>query len=880
MQIRLIFVLFFLNSLFSVSWSQVQVHGKFTDRKKNGLEHVRIFILSESDTIALESQKDGSFEANLAPNKYGLVAIYESDNELRKFITIPSDSTVFTLEPLVFDLELIDGVVIRTTQNELNGLDRIPPIDLQKLPSTRGVEGILVLTQAGVNSNNELTSNYNVRGGNYDENLVYIDGFLINRPFLTRSGQQEGLSFINSALVQDIYFSSGGFQSMYGDKLSSVLDIHYKKPDSLRISAMLSLLGVEAHIEDKVGKHNRFQYLFGARYRANGYLLNSLPTKGNYNPVFWDAQALTTYTFNEHWSWSVLGHVSSNLYQFAPKTSKTDFGTANEAYSFNIYFEGQEKTRFLTSTVGTSLNYTSKKYSGQTYFTYFRSDESENFDILGEYYINELETDPSKEQYGDSIAVLGVGGFLNHARNKLQANIFSAYHNGTVFFKPKNVQIAHQLKVGLGVQIDHFNDVLSEWKMVDSAGYSQAPVQTDGVDLFETIKGQLNLNNTRTNAYIQDRWEFKNERKLISVASKEKIKDSTGKKSVLWIRDTIERSNALWALDYGVRATYTSFNSDGFITPRLSLTYSPVKYVYQNGRFVRRGMRFKLASGLYYQPPFYREFRTFSGQINPLVKAQKSAHVVVGMDYSFFMWKRESPFKFSAEAYYKYLWDINPYEIDNVRTRYFATNYAVGYATGLDLNLNGEFVPGLMSFFKIGLLSTKENLKDDFYYNYYNAAGEKIIYGISEDQVAVDSVRVSPGFIRRPTDQMLSVGVMFQDHMPGLEQLTCQVGITYGSRLPYGPPDHSRYKDTLTMKSYFRVDMGMSYDILYRKPGKAPRKFLRKMESAIISFEVFNLLGVNNVLSKQWVQDVNGKYYSIPNYLTQRRFNVKLIIRI
>lgn len=879
MRNKILILLAVMTFSLTYSWSQVQVKGTIVDKRNAGIEQVRVYFLSEKDTLKVETNKLGIFEVDLQPINYRLIAQYDSENEIRKQVLIPDQSS-YTLETIVFQIEVIDNVVIKTVRDDENGLTRIPPIDLQKQASTGGVERMLVLTQAGVNSNNELTSNYNVRGGNYDENLVYVEGFLINRPFLTRSGQQEGLSFINTALVQDIYFSSGGFQSMYGDKLSSVLDIKYKQPDSLRVSAMLSLLGVEAHVEDKVGKHDRFQYLFGARYRANGYLLNSLPTKGNYNPIFWDAQLLTTYTINEKWSWSLLGHISSNTYQFAPKTSKTDFGTANEAYSFNIYFEGQEKTKFLTSTVGTSLNYDSKKYKGKTFFTYFRSDERENFDILGEYYINELETDPSKEEFGDSIAVLGVGGFLNHARNKLNANIFSLYHDGTVIFNTKKEQNRHQLKVGAGIQVDHFQDVLSEWKLVDSAGYSQVPQQTDEVDLFETIKSNLQLDNQRYSAYIQDRWEFRREKTNIAARSRIVYKDSTGTKRERFIRDTIARSSSSFTLDYGLRGTYTTFNEEGFITPRISLTFIPAKYVYVNDRFVRRGIRYRFSTGLYYQPPFYREFRTFDGQINQNVKSQKSTHAVLGMDYSFFMWKRDSPFKLSAEAYYKYLWDVNPYEVDNVRTRYFAENNAVGYATGFDLNLNGEFIPGLMSFFKVGLLSTKENITDDYYYNYYNAAGEKIIFGYSDDQVVVDSTKVNPGYIRRPTDQRFTIGVLFQDHMPGLQQLTCQVGITYGSRLPYGPPDHSRYKDTLTMKSYFRVDMGMSYDILYRKPGKAPRKFLKGMESAIISFEVFNLLGVNNVLSKQWIQDVSGKYYSIPNYLTQRRFNVKLILRI
>lgn len=874
-QFLVVFLLVFMP--LSALWSQVQVNGNVLDNRKAELPNIKVFFILGTDTVSTVTDKKGRFQIQLAPNKYGMIAQYDSEVDFRKNVEIP-DVKSFVLDPIVLDFSLIE-VEVNKSRNELNGLGRIEPIDAQKIPTPNGITTLLVLTQAGVNSNNELTSNYNVRGGNYDENLVYVDGFLINRPFLTRSGQQEGLSFINTALVQDIYFSSGGFQSMYGDKLSSVLDIKYKRADSLRISAMASLLGVEAHIEDKIGKHDRFQYLFGARYRANGYLLNSLPTKGNYNPVFWDAQAVTNYTMNEHWSWTMLGHISSNSYQFAPQTSQTDFGTANQAYSFNIYFEGQEKTNFLTSTVGTSLNYTSDKYEGKTFFTYFRSDERETFDILGEYYINELEMDPSKEEFGDSIAVLGVGGFLNHARNKLRADIFSVYHDGSVLFTPKNANTRHELKVGAGVQVDHFNDVLSEWQFVDSAGFSQVNQPTDEVDLFEVVKSKLQVDNQRYNAYAQDHWEWRKPRKNIPVSKTYKFKDSIGNIKERIVRDTIAEGKSSLVLDYGLRGTYTTFNSDGFITPRLSLTFYPVKYVRKDTMFVRRFVRYRFSSGLYYQPPFYREFRTFSGKINPDVKSQKSAHFVLGMDYSFFMLKRESPFKFSAEAYYKYMWDVNPYEVDNVRTRYFAENNAVAYATGLDLNLNGEFVPGLMSFFKLGFLSTKEDIKDDYYYDYYNAAGEKIIYGFSEDQVAVDSNRVNPGYIRRPTDQRVTVGVLFQDHMPGLKQLTCQVGITYGSRLPYGPPDHSRYKDTLTMKSYFRVDMGMSYDILYRKPGKT-RKFLKKMESAIISFEVFNLLGVNNVLSKQWVQDVSGKYYSIPNYLTQRRFNVKLIVRI
>ncbi len=292
----------------------------------------------------------------------------------------------------------------------------------------------------------------------------------------------------------------------------------------------------------------------------------------------------------------------------------------------------------------------------------------------------------------------------------------------------------------------------------------------------------------------------------------------------------------------------------------------------------RRDVTFRLATGMYYQPPFYREFRTFDGQLNLDVQSQKSAHIVVGSDVYFNMWNREVPFKMTAEAYYKYLWDVNPYEIENVRTRYYATNDARAYAYGADINIHGQFVEGIESFFKVGILSTREDILNDYYMEYYNEAGEKIIFGYSEDQNVVDSARIEPGFVPRPTDQWVNFGALIQDRMPKYESFSAQVGIQFGSPLPYGPPDFKRYKDTLRLRSYFRVDMGMSYDFLYKK--REHSTFWSKhFDDAILSFEIFNLLGVNNVLSKQWVQDVNGRYYSIPNYLTQRRFNLKLILR-
>ena len=710
-----------------------------------------------------------------------------------------------------------------------------------------------------------------------------MNGFLVYRPFLTRSGQQEGMSFIHSSLVESVRFSAGGFDAQYGDKLSSVLDITYKKPTSFKSSLMISLLGAEAHAEQKVGK--KFDYIIGARYRSNGYLLNALPTQGSYNPVFSDAQISTNFSIKENLVFSTLLHYSSNNYRFSPETSETDFGTANEAYSFKIYFDGQEQTKFETMMGGLSLKWkASEKTDIDFYATAFQTTEREYFDIQGQYFINELETDPSKEEYGDSIAVLGIGTFLNHARNKLNANIINIYHNGrhelfNGFSDQARLKFKNRhLKWGLSFQMYQFNDVLSEWRMIDSAGYSVPQTNPSQIELFEVIKGELSLNNQRYTGFIQYNTSWSRTKKNVIITRPYKIGEH-GQKKKLFCTDTIAESNSKWALSVGTRGGYTTINEELYFTPRAALIYYPKSYLAQNNQIYKRNVSYRLSSGMYYQPPFYREFRYFDGSLRTDVKAQKSVHVVAGTDFFFNMWQREMPFKFTGEVFYKYLWDVNPYQIENVRTRYYADNNAIAYAYGLDLNIHGEFVKGIESFFKLGFLSTKEDILDDQYMEYYNASGERIIFGYSEDQAVVDSATIFPGYIPRPTDQLFNFGALVQDQMPGLESFTVQMGMQFGTRLPYGPPDPTRYKDTLRMKSYFRVDLGMSYDFLGKS--KSRHEFWKKnFSQALISLEIFNLLGINNVLSKQWIQDVSGKYYSIPNYLTQRRFNLKLILRL
>ena len=870
-------ILFCFFTSFVAFGQQKKWIGICTDKKGNPIENVFVKI----NTTPLQeayTNTDGSYEFLVIEGDSVKILYRANELTIKKTVFISQNNNSFP--EISFPILLQEGVTVIEERENPFELESLPLVDAQKL--TGSIERSLVLTTAAT-SNNELTTNYNVRGGNYDENLVYVNGFLVYRPFLTRSGQQEGMSFIHSSLVESVRFSAGGFDAQYGDKLSSVLDITYKTPSAFKSSLMMSLLGAEAHIEQGIGK--RFNYIVGARYRSNGYLLNALPTQGSYNPVFTDAQISTNYNIKDNLILSTLLHYSSNNYRFSPETSETDFGTANEAYSFRIYFDGQEQTKFETMMGGLSLKWkASDKTDLDIYATAFQTTEREYFDIQGQYFINELETDPSKEEYGDSIAVLGIGTFLNHARNKLNATIINLYHNGKhEFFNGFSDQARlnfrnRHLKWGVSFQMDQFNDVLSEWRMIDSAGYSLPQSNPNEIELFEVIKGELSLNNQRYTGFIQYNSSWSKTQKDVIVTRPYKIGEH-GQKEKLWCTDTISESNAKWALSIGTRGGYTTINEELYFTPRAALIYYPQSFLAQNNKIYKRNVSYRLSSGMYYQPPFYREFRYFDGTLRTNVKAQKSVHVVAGTDFFFNMWQREMPFKFTGELFYKYLWDVNPYQIENVRTRYYADNNAIAYAYGIDLNIHGEFVEGIESFFKLGLLSTKEDILDDQYKEYYNASGERIIFGYSEDQVVVDSATIYPGYIPRPTDQMFNFGALVQDQMPGLESFTVQMGMQFGTRLPYGPPDPTRYKDTLRMKSYFRVDLGMSYDFLGKS--KSRHAFWKKnFSQALLSLEIFNLLGINNVLSKQWIQDVSGKYYSIPNYLTQRRFNLKLILRL
>ncbi len=858
--------------------SQTQLRGRIVDPDGLGIPGVLIEI--NPDNIRARTNNEGFFSVALQANKtYDVIISYQKES-LQYSVNLKNGEQR-NLGNIKIDAVLEKGPVevVRNKSEDLS-FRRMPPIDFQNFALPNGVTQALVYITPAV-SNNELSTNYNVRGGNYDENLIYVNGFEVYRPFLTRAGQQEGMGFIHSALVESISFSAGGFDARYNDRLSSVLDIQYKTPDTLRASLISGLLGVEAHVEQKV---NRFSYLAGTRFRSNGYLLNTLPAQGEYNPVFWDFQFLSSYAVTEKLKWNLIGHYSHNAFNFVPQSRETNFGTFNQALSFRVFFQGQERSVFNSMTGGTSLVYNPNKNTELSWFaTVFNSDEQERFDVLGQYFLNELEMDPAKENFGDSINSLGVGSFLNHSRNLLRANIVNIYHTGSTNFAVVNrstdnlnYKIFRSVRWGANFQKDHFNDRISEWVMIDSAGFVSPNNPGQALELRDVIKQRHLVNNTKAsiNGSFSQEWQFTKQNHRVKLPIRQKGKPK------YYHLDTINNSQTRLTLTIGGRLSYTASNEELFFTPRGSLTYVPRMYYYRDGQVYRRNIRFRLASGLYYQPPMYRDMRQYFGTLNTAVLAQKSFHLVAGGDIFFHLFERDTPFKFSAETYYKYLWDVNPYKLSDIRLRYFGNNDATAYAYGLDLNMHGQFIEGIESFFKVGLMRTRENLKFDDYYDYYNAAGELIVPGYTFDNIATDSILRSPGFIPRPTDQLLNFGMLFQDRMPRFEQLSVQLSMFFGSRLPYGPPGEHRYKDTLRQKAYYRVDVGISYDFFYEKTKEERKGIWKNFSDCRLSLETFNMLGINNVLNQTWIQDTEGRQYAIPNYLTQRLFNLKLILRL
>lgn len=720
--------------------------------------------------------------------------------------------------------EQLGEVVVSKGRKRVEGVTTIAPEVIRTIPGANaGVENILK-TLPGVYSNNELSTQYAVRGGNYDENLVYVNEIEVYRPFLIRSGQQEGLSFTNTEMVQNVDFSAGGFQAKYGDKLSSVLDITYRRPTKFQAAVDASLLGGSATV-DLVSKNQKWSNITGVRYRDNSLLVKSQETETNFRPTFVDVQTLINFDASTKWQWSFLGNISQNRYNYQPISRQTNFGTIDNPIALQVFYDGQEKDRYLTlfgalkSVYQVDDNF-KLKFIGSAYHT----QEQEHFDIEAQYALGEVDSNIGSETFGDVVYSRGVGSQLSHARNNLDALIFNAEVKG--FHSSKTSE--HQVEWGFKYTKEDIRDRIVEWEAIDSAGFSlPAPIldiphdqpytpYTGPLAPYQNVRATNFVQINRFSGYAQ--WNYRGE-----IGAGE-----------YWI-------NA------GVRAHQWQVSGDNIVTGDSQITFSPraqfaIKPAWE------MDMLFRLSGGVYHQPPFYRELRDAAGVVQPNVKAQQSVHIVLGNDYSFKMWGR--PFKLVSEAYYKHLSDVNTYTIDNVRIRYAANNDATAYVYGADFRLNGEFVPGTESWFSFGYLKTEEN-------------------------------QDGKGYIARPTDQRLKFGLLFQDYMPNIPNLKMYLNLVYNTGLPGGSPSYADpYNYQLRLKDYRRADAGFSY-VFKDTAIKSNKNWLKPFRELALGFEIFNLFNNQNAITNTWVRDVYTKsQYGIPNYMTTRTFNLKLNVRL
>jgi hypothetical protein len=799
------------------------------------IERVVIGVKEDLKITAYTNER-GFYSLSLEPDKIFTLVYYDISHTAKTHTVMGRAGETITYSPELEFKNTFTVVEIRDFRTASQEIIVLDPKIISKIPGPSESLESLIKTQAGVSSNNELSNGYSVRGGNYDENLVYVNDIEVYRPFLVRSGQQEGLSFANPNMVSNINFSAGGFDAKYGDKLSSVLDITYRKPLKFAGTASGSFLGGNVQLEG-ISKNRLVAWNVGARYRTNSYLLQSLDTKlntsGGYRPSAMDVQSFLTFDVNPKLRIEFLGNIANNKYLVKPVNRQTDFGTVKDALRLTIYFDGQELMQYTTYMGGLSSTYRpNSKTKLKLIASAYRANEQEVYTVQGQYYIDQLEADPGKTSFGQVAFNRGIGTFINNGRNYLTANVYNLEHKGTRIINQNN-----ELLWGAREQFEKIEDQLGEWRTVDSAGYI-VPYSTTEINLTDVYKTKITLPSWRTQGYVQ----FNHTATL--------------------------RDSSNFRVSGGIRANHWTVNNQTVFSPRLSFAYKP---------YWKRDWLFKLSGGFYYQPPFYRELRNIDGTINKDIKAQRSIHVVFTSDYIFRMWNR--PFKLMMSAYYKSLNDLVPYEIDNVRIRYFANNNTKGYATGADFRINGEFVKGVESWATIGFLRTYEYSKDNIHYDYFNKDGEKIVRGSTFDQVRVDSQRVDPGFIPRPTDQLVTFGLFFQDNLPKYPSIKFNLNIQFGSGLPFGPPTHLRWQQILRMPPYRRADAGLAYNVLKENREFKRTNYFNNLKEMWIFLEVFNLLQIQNTVSYTWITDVTGNRYAVPNYLTNRQINIKLQIR-
>ena len=812
--------LFFLYGFISLG-QEAQLQGVILD--ENNVPVVGANI--STPTNGTQSNINGFYTLTLPANKITTVKFsYLGLAPMQVQFKLKAGETKEFNPVLKTDVEQIGSVVITgVSRNKIEGITSIEPETIRRIPGANaGVENLLK-TLPGVSSNNELSTQYAVRGGNYDENLVYVNGIEVYRPFLIRSGQQEGLSFVNTDLVRNVNFSAGGFQAKYGDKLSSVLDITYRRPTNFGASLDLSMLGASASVEG-ITKNKKLTAILGLRYRNNSLFVNSKETEVDFNPIFADAQTYLTYQFSKKFSLSFLGNISLNEYRYEPKFKETKFGTIQEAQALQVFYEGQEEDRYTTYLAALKADYQlNANFETSFIGSIYNTQEQEYFDILAEYRLGQPNTNIGSDDLGEVEFTEGVGGQLTHARNDLDALIVNFQHKGKITIE--NSEISY----GLKYTHENIRDRIQEYEIIDSAGYSIRPPlegfeNNQPYEAFEaplapyySIRAYNETQINRIQAFAQ-------------YSYKTKIKEAD-----------------FW-LNAGLRSHYWQVEGKGIdkqaynvISPRAQIALKPNW---------EKDMLFRLSGGFYYQPPFYRELRGETGAVNPKVKAQQAIHIVAGNDYSFKLGKR--PFKLITEAYYKNLNDVNPYTLENVRIRYAAQNNAKAYAYGADLRLNGEFVLGTESWVSVGYLKTEENIENR-------------------------------GYISRPTDQRLKFAILFQDYVPNIPKLKLYLNMVYNTGLPGGVPNYADpYVYQVRLDNYHRVDAGFSYVLVdsSKKEKEEGPNWLKSFKDLSIGFEIFNIFDRQNSITNTYVRDVYSKrLYSVPNYLTPRVFNLRMSMR-
>ena len=815
--------------------SQATISGTLIDeRSGKAIDFVTVYVKNSS--IATESDESGKYSlsvphgevVNLAFSRIGYQEYSSRVNALSK-------GAVKTLNISMQSTESDIEVVVEESRIEETEMVRVAVEELKYIPTTTGnFESILPNIALGTSggTGGELSSQYNVRGGNYDENLIYVNDFEIFRPQLVRNSQQEGLSFPNIDLISNISFSSGGFQSKYGDKMSSVLDVQYKRPDEFKASIGASLLGATAHIEGskKIGgsNFNKLRYLVGARYKTNRYLLGSLDVTGQYTPNFTDIQAYITYDINRDLQLGLIGNYNSSQFDFIPSERSTAFGSFFTTLRLTSLFEGAQQDDYSNGMGGVSLTYIPDREKNPLFLkllaSNYLSDESETFDIQGFYSLSQVETGLG-ENSGQDVALIGSGTQHNFGRNKLLRRITNIEHKGglelQLVSRSSSVEKTHFLQWGLKAQNEYFDDNLNEWERLDSAGFS-LPFDEEVVNVFAAVKTKNKITSTRLSAFMQNTYS------IIDDGNKE-------------IKATV-----------GLRGSFWDINNELILSPRAQLLYKPLGW--------EKDFSFKFATGIYYQPPFYRELRRPDGSLNRDIKSQRSIHAVAGFTHDFGdEVNGRKKYRFITEAYYKKLDNLISYEIDNIRIRYSGENDSNGYVAGVDFRINGEFVPGAESWINISFLNARENIESVQHLSY------------NPQDTAFQEV----SFVPRPTDQLFYLSLFFQDYLPSNENFKMHMNLVYGSGLPFGVKDDNLvFRNTFRYKAYQRVDLGFSW-MLFDREKRGKGGLFGWSRNVWMSLEVFNLLGIENVASNTWIKSVFEQQYAIPNNLTSRRVNLR-----